>query len=68
MGLLENIHGPRDLDGRSAKELVELAAEIRAFLVANVSKTGGHLGPNLARRTNHCDTPGVSVAARCRGV
>lgn len=47
MGLLENIHGPRDLDGRSAKELVELAAEIRAFLVANVSKTGGHLGPNL---------------------
>ncbi len=47
MGLLENIHGPRDLDGRSAAELVELAAEIRAFLVANVSKTGGHLGPNL---------------------
>ena len=47
MGLLENIHGPRDLDGRSATELVELAAEIRAFLVANVSKTGGHLGPNL---------------------
>ena len=47
MGLLENIHGPRDLDGLSAAELVELAAEIRAFLVANVSKTGGHLGPNL---------------------
>jgi len=47
MGLLENIHGPRDLDGLSAAELVELAAEIRQFLVTNVSKTGGHLGPNL---------------------
>jgi 1-deoxy-D-xylulose-5-phosphate synthase len=47
MGLLENIHGPRDLDGLSQKELVELAAEIRQFLVTNVSRTGGHLGPNL---------------------
>ena len=28
-------------------QLVELAAEIRAFLVENVSRTGGHLGPNL---------------------
>ncbi len=26
---------------------MELAAEIRAFLVENVSRTGGHLGPNL---------------------
>jgi 1-deoxy-D-xylulose-5-phosphate synthase len=47
MTLLENIHGPRDLDGLSLDELVELAAEIRQFLVTNVSKTGGHLGPNL---------------------
>jgi len=47
MGLLENIHGPRDLDGLSLEELTELAAEIRQFLVTNVSKTGGHLGPNL---------------------
>ena len=47
MGLLENIHGPRDLDGLSSDELVDLAAEIRQFLVTNVSKTGGHLGPNL---------------------
>ena len=47
MSLLESIHGPRDLDGLSADELTELAAEIRQFLVTNVSKTGGHLGPNL---------------------
>jgi hypothetical protein len=47
MGLLESIDGPRDLDGLTNAQLVELAAEIRAFLVANVSKTGGHLGPNL---------------------
>ncbi|MCG3024331.1 1-deoxy-D-xylulose-5-phosphate synthase, partial [Escherichia coli] len=25
----------------------ELAAEIRAFLIDNVARTGGHLGPNL---------------------
>lgn len=47
MSLLENIHGPRDLDGLSNSQLVELADEIRRFLVAEVSKTGGHLGPNL---------------------
>jgi 1-deoxy-D-xylulose-5-phosphate synthase len=47
VSLLENIHGPRDLDGLSETQLVELAAEIRDFLVSEVSKTGGHLGPNL---------------------
>lgn len=31
----------------SAEELDLLAAEIRDFLVAKVSRTGGHLGPNL---------------------
>jgi len=47
MGLLENINGPRDLDSLSNEQLVELAGEIRQFLVTEVSKTGGHLGPNL---------------------
>jgi 1-deoxy-D-xylulose-5-phosphate synthase len=47
MTQLERITGPRDLDSLTAKELTELAQEIREFLVANVSKTGGHLGPNL---------------------
>ena len=47
MALLENIHDPRDLDGLSPEQLVELAGDIRGFLIAEVSKTGGHLGPNL---------------------
>jgi 1-deoxy-D-xylulose-5-phosphate synthase len=47
MGLLPSIHGPRDLDGLSIRELKTLAAEIRAFLVSEVAQSGGHLGPNL---------------------
>jgi 1-deoxy-D-xylulose-5-phosphate synthase len=47
MTLLEGIHGPRDLDALSKEQLVELGDEIRRFLVSEVSKTGGHLGPNL---------------------
>ena len=47
MSLLQSIHGPRDLDQLSQRQLVALAAEIREFLVREVSKTGGHLGPNL---------------------
>jgi 1-deoxy-D-xylulose-5-phosphate synthase len=47
MGLLETIKGPRDLDALSREQLTQLAAEIRTFLVSEVSRTGGHLGPNL---------------------
>ncbi|GAA4193252.1 1-deoxy-D-xylulose-5-phosphate synthase [Gryllotalpicola kribbensis] len=47
MSLLDQIRSPRDLDRLSDVELVQLAAEIREFLIENVSKTGGHLGPNL---------------------
>ncbi|AZK97187.1 MULTISPECIES: 1-deoxy-D-xylulose-5-phosphate synthase [Streptomyces] len=47
MTLLTRIRGPRDLDTLSPEQLVKLAAEIRTFLVDAVSKTGGHLGPNL---------------------
>ncbi len=45
--MLERINGPRDLDALSLEECTELAAEIRQFLISEVSKTGGHLGPNL---------------------
>ncbi|WP_144796205.1 1-deoxy-D-xylulose-5-phosphate synthase [Microbacterium paludicola] len=47
MPILPGINGPRDLDRLSTAELNELADEIRRFLVENVSRTGGHLGPNL---------------------
>ncbi|MEW1630452.1 1-deoxy-D-xylulose-5-phosphate synthase [Streptomyces sp. NPDC089173] len=47
MDLLTRIKGPRDLDRLSLDELDQLAEEIRTFLVDAVSKTGGHLGPNL---------------------
>ncbi|GAA2994322.1 1-deoxy-D-xylulose-5-phosphate synthase [Microbacterium terrae] len=47
MSLLPSISGPRDLDGLTIEELEQLAAEIREFLVENVARTGGHLGPNL---------------------
>ncbi|MEC4019993.1 1-deoxy-D-xylulose-5-phosphate synthase [Streptomyces sp. H27-D2] len=45
--MLSRISGPRDLDGLAPEELTQLAGEIRTFLVDAVSKTGGHLGPNL---------------------
>ncbi|WP_421083924.1 1-deoxy-D-xylulose-5-phosphate synthase [Rothia nasimurium] len=47
MGLLETIQEPGDLKALSDAQLAELAQEIRTFLVSNVSRTGGHLGPNL---------------------
>jgi 1-deoxy-D-xylulose-5-phosphate synthase len=47
VSLLENISGPRDLDRLSEAQFAQLAQEIRDFLIAEVSKTGGHLGPNL---------------------
>ncbi|MBB2942387.1 1-deoxy-D-xylulose-5-phosphate synthase [Actinoplanes lutulentus] len=46
-GLLTSITAPGDLKRLSAEQLTLLAAEIRDFLVAKVSRTGGHLGPNL---------------------
>ncbi len=47
MSLLASITGPRDLDALSAEQLRALSQEIRDFLVQNVARTGGHLGPNL---------------------
>ncbi|KUN80659.1 1-deoxy-D-xylulose-5-phosphate synthase [Streptomyces bungoensis] len=47
MTILETIREPRDLKALSEAELGELTEEIREFLVHAVSRTGGHLGPNL---------------------
>ncbi len=38
---------PTALSELSTVELEDLAAEIREFLIEKVSRTGGHLGPNL---------------------
>jgi 1-deoxy-D-xylulose-5-phosphate synthase len=46
-GRLDSISGPRDLRRLSIPALDLLAAQIRDFLVEKVSRTGGHLGPNL---------------------
>ncbi|WP_199511017.1 1-deoxy-D-xylulose-5-phosphate synthase [Nucisporomicrobium flavum] len=46
-GILGTIATPGDLKRLSPEQLTLLAAEIRDFLVAKVSRTGGHLGPNL---------------------
>lgn len=47
MGLLETIQHPADLTRLSESQMVQLAQEIRDFLISNVAQTGGHLGPNL---------------------
>src|SRR5690606_37956512 len=47
VGLLETIRTPQDLHRLTRGQMRQLAQEVRAFLIANVSRTGGHLGPNL---------------------
>ncbi len=47
MSILSTITSPDDVKRLSFDDLEKLAAEIREFLVAKVSATGGHLGPNL---------------------
>ncbi|GLY30304.1 1-deoxy-D-xylulose-5-phosphate synthase 2 [Kineosporia sp. NBRC 101731] len=44
---LTDIHGPDDLRALDATQLTDLAQQIRTFLIREVSRTGGHLGPNL---------------------
>ena len=45
--MLESIKSPADLRGLTFDQLDQLSAEIRSFLIEKVSKSGGHLGPNL---------------------
>ena len=47
MPMLDKISTPEDLRKLTRRQLGELADEIRAFLITKVSRTGGHLGPNL---------------------
>ena len=45
--MLNQIKSPADLKKLSAEQINELSSEIRSFLIEQVSKSGGHLGPNL---------------------
>ncbi|WP_345478687.1 1-deoxy-D-xylulose-5-phosphate synthase [Nesterenkonia rhizosphaerae] len=47
MSILSTVQHPQDLSKLTEEQLDRLAEEIRQFLIANVSATGGHLGPNL---------------------
>ncbi len=47
MILLDRINGPQDLKELSQEQLGILAAEIRDVLIETVTRTSGHLGPNL---------------------
>jgi 1-deoxy-D-xylulose-5-phosphate synthase len=47
MKLLPTINSPADLRKLSIDQLPQVASEIREAIYAQVSKTGGHLAPNL---------------------
>ena len=47
VGILRSIASPRDLQALPPEQMPELADEIRGLLIDKVSRSGGHLGPNL---------------------
>src|SRR5467141_4241171 len=47
MAILETINSPEDLRKLDQPHLLQLADEVRAFLVEQTSRTGGHRSPNL---------------------
>jgi 1-deoxy-D-xylulose-5-phosphate synthase len=64
--ILDTINSPADVKKLKLPQLEQLAAEIREELITVLSKTGGHLGPNLGvvelTLALHCvfDTPADS--------
>ena len=68
--LLDTINGPADIKNLKEAELVELAEEIRRFLLETVSRTGGHLASNLGcveltLALHYCfDSPGTNHLGR----
>lgn len=47
MKLLDNVQFPSDIKSLTEQELIQLADELRDFVIESVSKTGGHLGAGL---------------------
>ena len=44
---LDKVNSVEDLKKLNINELPDLCNDIRSFIIDNVSKTGGHLAPNL---------------------
>ena len=47
MKLLDKVNSPKDLKRLKIEQLAPLATEMREFVLASVSQTGGHLASNL---------------------
>ena len=47
MALLEQMTGSKDIQAMTVPQLEQLAGEIRAAIIEQVQRTGGHLAPNL---------------------
>lgn len=45
--ILDNVNSPQDLKALNEKQLNQLGAEIREYIINTVSETGGHLASNL---------------------
>lgn len=45
--ILDTINSPEDVKRLTMPQLLQLAEEIRQFLIEVISRTGGHLAPNL---------------------
>jgi len=45
--ILDRVQSPKDVKELNRKDLAQLAQEIRDLIIQVVSKTGGHLSPNL---------------------
>jgi 1-deoxy-D-xylulose-5-phosphate synthase len=45
--LLKNINQPQDLHGLSEDQLVQVADEVRSYIIDTVGEIGGHFGANL---------------------
>ena len=46
-GILKDINSPEDIKGLDPKQLLQLADELRQYIIDVVSETGGHLAPSL---------------------
>ena len=47
MAYLDKINSPHDVKQLSLSELSSLSTEVRNAILNKVSRTGGHVGPNL---------------------